>query len=54
MPTWTPGDYVLFGIAALVAVTTLLKLVAARRAVLLKQLSRDIAREQKTPREKNA
>ncbi|MDX1963028.1 MAG: hypothetical protein SFX18_07735 [Pirellulales bacterium] len=48
MSPWTPFDILLFAAAAYVAVFALLKLVAARRETLLRELEQDIAREQKT------
>ncbi|MGC4004961.1 MAG: hypothetical protein QM811_18360 [Pirellulales bacterium] len=46
MPDWTTADYVIYAVAAYVAVMAFLKLFAARRATLLAQLEADIAKEQ--------
>ena len=49
MNGWTSVDYLIFTIAAMIAVSAFLKLLAVRRAVLLSELENDIVKEQQTP-----
>jgi hypothetical protein len=46
MTGWTTADIVIYVVAAYVAVGGVLKLIAARRAALLAELERDIAKQQ--------
>jgi hypothetical protein len=46
MTGWTTIDVVIYVVAAYVAIGGVLKLIAARRAALLAELERDIAKQQ--------
>jgi hypothetical protein len=46
MTGWTTADVLIYAVAVYVAVGGILKLIAARRAALLAELERDIAKEQ--------
>jgi len=48
MTGWTTADILIYVVAAYLAVGGVLKLIAARRAALLAELERDIAKQQAT------